>query len=76
MPLSTQKEVLETSNGLVNTLRAMAGDAPHSFRPGAFAQLLSHGTPSNANILGLAKEQLSQVKNTLRLSSLSVNSNQ
>ncbi|KAG9187701.1 catalase [Alternaria panax] len=33
MPLSTNTEVVETSNGLVSTLRGMAGDAPHSFRP-------------------------------------------
>jgi len=33
MPLSTNAEVLETSNGLVSTLRGMAGGAPHSFRP-------------------------------------------
>ena len=37
MPLSTDKQVLETSNGLVDTLRGMAGEAPHSFRPGVFA---------------------------------------
>jgi catalase len=36
MPLSTNAEVLETSNGLVSTLRGMAGDTPHSFRPGMF----------------------------------------
>ena len=34
MPLSTNAEVVETSNGLVSTLRGMAGGAPHSFRPG------------------------------------------
>jgi len=33
MPLSTNAEVVETSNGLVSTLRGMAGGAPHSFRP-------------------------------------------
>lgn len=34
MPLSTDTQVLETSNGLVSTLRGMAGDAGQSFRPG------------------------------------------
>lgn len=33
MPLSTDAQILETSNGLVNVLRGAAGDAPHSFRP-------------------------------------------
>ncbi|EMD65416.1 hypothetical protein GGP41_010314 [Bipolaris sorokiniana] len=33
MPLSTDTQVLETSNGLVSTLRGMAGDAAQSFRP-------------------------------------------
>lgn len=35
MPLSTDAQILETSNGLVNVLRGAAGDAPHSFRPGS-----------------------------------------
>lgn len=34
MPLSTDAQVLETSNGLVSTLRGMAGGAAQSFRPG------------------------------------------
>ena len=34
MPLSTNEKVLETSNGLVSTLRGMAGGAAQSFRPG------------------------------------------
>ncbi|CAO2657273.1 Nn.00g033990.m01.CDS01 [Neocucurbitaria sp. VM-36] len=33
MPLSSDAQVLETSNGLVSALRGAAGDAPHSFRP-------------------------------------------
>ncbi|USP82637.1 uncharacterized protein yc1106_09911 [Curvularia clavata] len=33
MPLSTDAQVLETSNGLVSTLRGMAGGAAQSFRP-------------------------------------------
>lgn len=34
MPLSTNAQVLETSEGLVGAFRGAAGDAPHSFRPG------------------------------------------
>ncbi|RMZ72236.1 catalase domain containing [Pyrenophora seminiperda CCB06] len=33
MPLSQDKQVIETSNGLVDKLREMAGDVSHSFRP-------------------------------------------
>ncbi|KAJ4374228.1 hypothetical protein N0V83_002969 [Neocucurbitaria cava] len=33
MPLSSDAQIVETSNGLVNALRSAAGDAPHSFRP-------------------------------------------
>ncbi|KAI1598782.1 KatE Catalase [Pyrenophora tritici-repentis] len=33
MPLSNDGKMNETSNGLVNKLREMAGDVPHSFRP-------------------------------------------
>ncbi|KAK1909301.1 hypothetical protein P3342_011380 [Pyrenophora teres f. teres] len=33
MPLSKDEQVNETSNGLVDKLREMAGDVPHSFRP-------------------------------------------
>jgi len=36
MPLSRDAQVNETSNGLVDKLRQMAGDVPHSFRPGTF----------------------------------------
>jgi len=33
MPLSNDVQVNETSNGIVNKFREMAGDVPHSFRP-------------------------------------------
>ncbi|OAL56576.1 heme-dependent catalase [Pyrenochaeta sp. DS3sAY3a] len=33
MPLSSDAQILETSNGLVNALRGAAGGAPKSFRP-------------------------------------------
>ena len=41
MPLSEDAQVNETSNGLVNKLRQMAGDVSHSFRPGTFNDINS-----------------------------------
>lgn len=47
MPLSSDTQILETSGGLVSTLRGMAGDAAQSFRPGTLFFLpetfLRHG---------------------------------
>jgi catalase len=60
MPLSSDKQVLETSNGLVGTLRGMAGDAPHSFRPGAFPQvpLHNHLPSSDSLFVPVSKKKL------------------
>lgn len=36
MPFSKDVQVLETSNGLVDTLRAAAGQPTEEFRPGQY----------------------------------------
>ncbi|KAF1841637.1 heme-dependent catalase [Cucurbitaria berberidis CBS 394.84] len=73
MPLSSEPEVLQTSNGLVNALRGAAGDAPHSFRPAhAKGHLLTGSfTPSlgAANLTSASHFNATSTPITVRFSS-------
>ncbi|KAF2867946.1 catalase-like domain-containing protein [Massariosphaeria phaeospora] len=56
MPLSTDAKVLETSQGLVDTLRAAAGGAPKAFRPAhARGHLLTGTFTPTPTALALSK---------------------